>query len=100
MHEKQKKELEAKVSSLQAEVRNAKSTRLKDGKGKESELKVLKAQEQSLKSQVTELEQTVESGKKEILELKAKLDGELKVRQESIEEVKKKGEYVREQLEF
>ena len=45
---------------------------------------------------MSELEQTVESGKKEILELKAKLDGELKVRQESIEEVKKKGEYVRE----
>ena len=45
MHEKQKKELEAKVSSLQAEVRNAKSSKLKDGKGKESELKVLKAQE-------------------------------------------------------
>ena len=76
-HAKQKKELEASVSALQAELRTAKNLKAKESKGKETELKDLKTERDSLNANIKKLETTLKEQdakhKKQVGELNERL---------------------------
>jgi len=77
IHDKSKKELEAKVSTMTAELRTAKSTKAKDGKDKTAaELKDLKTENDTLTGSVQKLEADLLKKNAQVSELESEFETE------------------------
>ena len=82
---------------MTAELRTAKSTKAKDGKDKTAaELKDLKTENDTLTGSVQKLEADLLKKNAQVSELESEFETE----KTSAQDIKKKGDYVREQLEF
>lgn len=82
---------------MTAELRTVKSTKANDGKDKTAaELKDLKTENDTLTGSVQKLEADLLKKNAQVSELESEFETE----KTSAQDIKKKGDYVREQLEF